>query len=177
MTRAECSAVLAKAFLTFPQLELTEQHVLAWHEHFGDVPAQVFNAAMKLCLQEPGRKFVPTVGEVKKALDSLRSVPKLDGEKAFKQLLKYARLGMKKEQVFFRVRLLPAVFQALQVIGWDEFRMHEERERPFLRKRFVELYDRYFEEQQTQTRVAEITKKQAQNVLGQVDPNGRLLDQ
>lgn len=75
LTVSDCAKVLASELVFFPTYELSEPLIRAWASHFKDVEPAEFSQAFRQAIQEPGRKFAPTPGEIRAIINNLRAGP------------------------------------------------------------------------------------------------------
>lgn len=142
MNRKEMALILGREYLTFPNIGLEKETVDAWLSHFKDTDVAVFDTAIKLCIEETGRKFFPTVGEVSAKIKLLTKPTLWTGAEVWCQLVKHASNSMSEVEVLSRVKNFPAIETALRAVGWDAIRYSDiQKELPFVRNKFIEIYE------------------------------------
>lgn len=75
LTVSDCAKILASELVFFQNYELSEPLIRAWASHFKDVEPTEFSQAFRAAVQEPGRKFAPTPGEIRAIINNLRAGP------------------------------------------------------------------------------------------------------
>lgn len=128
--QSDIAAILAVINIAYPNFTVTEQTVEVYWQILSDIPADELKAATLHCISESGRKFAPSVGELRGAVGELRgfsnNVPaSFEAWREFKQ-------GSYSH---------PLVEKAAQLIGRHEFGMSNIDDEPSWRARFIQAYE------------------------------------
>ena len=135
MTIAKVVGVISAAY---PNFNPTPQTVDVYYQTLRDIPPEELQAATLHCITEPGRKFAPSVGELRGAVVELRSmstnVP--SSFEAWQEVLQQFNLtGSYGDPKFSH----PLIDRAVQSLGWRELCLSENQTAD--RARFIQCYE------------------------------------
>jgi hypothetical protein len=141
---AEVVGMLSAAF---PNFTPSEQTYEIYYQTLKDIPADELRAAALHSVSEAGRKFAPSVGELRGAVMELRgysaNVP--SSFEAWREVLQQvSNVGYYGTPQFSN----PMVERAVKALGWREICMSENQIAD--RARFVQCYEQLLERAQTQ---------------------------
>jgi hypothetical protein len=160
---AQIISVISEAYPNFKPSELT---VEVYYQVLGDIPTEELKAATLHCISESGRKFAPSVGELRGAVNELRkyvsNVPSSyqAWQEVLQQLLENG--GDFGKPVWSH----QLVEKAVRTIGWRNLRMSENQVAD--RARFVECYEQLCDRAQREDMLLP-------EVRGYIEANGALL--
>jgi hypothetical protein len=152
--QTDIAAVLAVINVAYPNFTVTEKTVEVYWQILSDIPSDELKAAALHCISESGRKFAPSVGELRGAVGELRS------------LSNNVPSSFEAWQEFKKGRYShPLVEKAANLIGRKEFGMSNVDDEPSWRARFIQAYE------QLQAR-AEKEDLMVPEVRGYIEANG-----
>ncbi len=137
---AQIIGIISAAYPNFNPSELTAE---VYYQTLSDIPSDELKAATLHCIAEAGRKFAPSVGELRGAVGELRSYKaNLPGgyqawEEVQRQILENG--GDYGKPVWSN----PVIERAVKMIGWRNLRMSEEATAD--RARFLQCYEQLSE--------------------------------
>lgn len=122
----------------FPNFSFTEKTVEIYYQTLNDIPSDELKAATLHCITESGRKFAPSVGEIRGAVSQLRgmssNVP--SSYEAWEEVLQQFRdAGYYRDPVFSH----PLIDRAVRSLGWRELCQSENQVSD--RMRFIQCYE------------------------------------
>ena len=134
----EVAQIVAMIAAAYPNFNLSEMTVEVYFQILKDIPTDMLKAATMQAISEPGRKFAPSVGEIRGAVAEIvrtaSGVP--SSYEAWKEVLDQVRkTGHVGKPVFSH----PLVHKAVQVFGWRELCLSENVVSD--RARFIEAYE------------------------------------
>jgi hypothetical protein len=142
------NALLHKHAAAIQSAKVTEGMPEVWFEYFQNEDYRMIDAGLSVCMNERGRKFFPSPGEVRAAVNDLKSTAYelWTAEEVFGNLMKHAARGISEDEILKRTSKYPRIHQCVRAIGWDAFRLTILDKVPFLFRRFKELYETLTEE-------------------------------
>lgn len=134
----EIAQIVSVIAVAYPNWPVTEETNEIYFQLLGDIPGEELKAAVLHCLTEAGRKFAPSVGEIRGAVAELRgmagNVP--SPFRAWQEVLEQFRLtGSYGTPQFSH----PLITQAVRQMGWRELCMSENQIAD--RARFLQCYE------------------------------------
>ncbi len=135
---AEIVALLAAAY---PNWNATEYTAEVYYQDLMDIPADELKIAAKHCRSEAGRKFAPSVGEIRGAVAELRgySSNMPTAYQAWQEV--QTQLSDNGGDFGNPVWSNPVVERTVKAIGWRNLRMSED---PISdRARFIQCYEQF----------------------------------
>lgn len=141
---AQIVAVIATAY---PNFQVKEQTYEIYWQLLQDIPEEELKAAVLNCLAESGRKFAPSIGEIRGAVQELRAlragVP--SAYEAWNEVLNADRSEDKPHPISWASPLKkhqwknPLAEQAAKLLGWPQFPYGDNMAAD--RARFIECYE------------------------------------
>lgn len=141
MTKAEVAKLLAFITATYPNVDIRDGTVEAWHELLGDLPWEVALAATKKVLAEQEIPCLPAVGKIRQAAAQISLPWLLAPAEAWAMVSRtVSKYGFyRKEQAL--ATLPQEVRQAVECVGWENLCHSEEPE--IIRAQFLRVYEQY----------------------------------
>lgn len=132
---AQIIGVISAAYPNFNPSELTAE---IYYQTLNDIPADELKTATLHCITESGRKFAPSVGEIRGAVAELRgysgNVP--SSFQAWEEVLEQFRVtGYYREPQFSHL----LIEKAVRALGWKELCQSENQVAD--RARFIQCYE------------------------------------
>lgn len=134
----EVAQIVAMIAAAYPNFNLSEMTVEVYFQTLKDIPTEMLKAATMQAISEPGRKFAPSVGEIRGTVAEIvrRSSGVPSSYEAWKEVLDQARItGHSGKPVFSH----PLVSKIVQVFGWRQLCLSENQVAD--RARFIEAYE------------------------------------
>lgn len=141
MDANETKKILAMVAATYANATLNEATAAIWGRIFKELPFATVEAAFFEYAKTPNR-FAPAPGEILEIIrqKARRSVEPVDD--VWNEILSIAGSGSPGR----RELLSDAAKSAMRQVGWRNVAMaHTEKELPWIKKRFVELYENYID--------------------------------
>lgn len=136
MTQGESGKILAYLKAAFPHAQLSEATCRVYSELLADLDYKLAQLASRRIAAEPGRKFFPTLGELRAQMLDLAEGRARVGAEAYGDVnAAVRRFGYYSAPRFSD----PLVAQAVATLGWETICLSTNEES--LRMRFVALYD------------------------------------
>ena len=135
MTRDEAAKVVAMLKAAFPHQPFPTDSARVYIEFLLDLDVDAALRAVRRLIAEPGRRFMPTIGEIRgAALDVVAPVPL--PEEAWGEVVQQIHA----EGYYGRPRFShPVIYQAVEAIGWREICLSEEP--GVVRAHFMRAYE------------------------------------
>ena len=136
---AQIIGILSAAFPNFNPTELTAE---VYYQVLSDIPSEELKMATRHCIAEAGRKFAPSVGELRGAVGELRgyvaNVPSSyqAWQEVLQQINDVGSYGTPKWSN-------PIVEKAVRAMGWRNLCLSEEQTAD--RARFIQCYEQFEE--------------------------------
>lgn len=138
-TQIDIAQIIALISASFPIFSPTKDTIRAYFECLHDLPAKELKEATLHCISENGRKFPPTIGELRAAVLELRkaSVNLPSPYEAWQEVLRQMNIngGENGKPVWSH----PLVERAVNILGWRNLRMSENQVAD--RAHFTETYE------------------------------------
>ena len=134
---AQIIGILSAAF---PNFNPTESTVEVYYQILSDLPAEELKIATMHCLAEAGRKFAPSVGEIRGAVGELRRyaanfpLSYEAWEEVLRQIINVGSYGTPEWSH-------PIIEKTVRAIGWRNLCMSEEQVAD--RARFIQCYEQF----------------------------------
>lgn len=144
--KTDIAAILAVIAVAYPNFAVTEKTTEVYWQILSDIPADELKAATLHCISEAGRKFAPSVGELRGAVGELRgfanNIP--SSYEAWQEVCRQIQIngGDFGQPVWSH----PLVEKAMNTIGWRNLRMSEDSTAD--RARFIQCYEQFRERAQ-----------------------------
>jgi hypothetical protein len=142
-SREDISKMVAFLSAAYPNWNVSEYTLEVYYEDLQDIPAEELRIAAKHCRTEIGRKFAPSVGEIRGAVADIRrsasNVPSTfqAWQEVQKQILENGGDYGNPEWSS------PLVEEAVRRMGWRNLRMSEDQTAD--RARFLQCYEQLVE--------------------------------
>jgi len=138
-TLEDIAQIVSVISAAYPNFNPTEQTVEVYHQTLKDIPTDILKAATLQAISEAGRKFAPSVGEIRGMVMNIKSsvsnVPS-----SFQAWEEVQRQIVDNGGDFGKpVWSHPVVEQAVSVMGWRNLRMSENQVAD--RARFIQCYE------------------------------------
>lgn len=163
MKLEEMTEILGKKAILFSNFKLMPTTIKAWFDHFRSVSKQEFEPAITAAINEPGRAFFPSPGEITRYLNATK--PQLpDAGEVWSKLL---TLAASRGNPWAYLENNLAGQTALRHVGWDSIKFSDiEKELPFRKREFIQVYNQAIESQGMRERAFEaIGTTEAKHVL------------
>lgn len=134
----EIAKIVMMIAAAYPNFNLSEMTVEVYFQVLKDVPADLLKAATMQAISEPGRKFAPSVGEIRGSVAEIirRSSGMPSSYEAWQEVLYQARkTGHAGKPDFSH----PMVHKVVQIFGWRELCLSENSVAD--RARFIDAYE------------------------------------
>jgi hypothetical protein len=137
----DIASILAVIAVAYPNFAVTEQTTEVYLQILSDIPADELKAATLHCISESGRKFAPSVGELRGAVAELRgmSANLPSSFEAWQEVGK--QISINGGDFGNPVWSHPIVQKAVEAIGWRNLRMSEDATAD--RARFIQCYEQF----------------------------------
>jgi hypothetical protein len=137
-TKQDIMKILGVISAAYPNFAPTEQTVEVYWQVLSDIPSDELKAATLHCISESGRKFAPSVGELRGAVGELRglssNVPSsFEAWQEFKRAVTRSNYSPEWSH--------PLVKQAANLIGMREYGHSDVDDEPSWRARFIQCYE------------------------------------
>lgn len=165
-SKLDIAEILGVIAVAYPNFAVTEQTNQVYWQILSDIPTDELKAATMHCISESGRKFAPSVGELRGAVGELRglssNVPSsYEAWQEFKRAVTHSNYVPEWSH--------PLVEKSAKLIGMREYGQSDVDDEPSWRARFIQCYE------QLQER-AERENLLLPEVRGYIETNGgRLL--
>lgn len=128
----------------YPNFNVSPQTIEVYYQTLNDIPADELKAAALHCIAETGRRFAPSVGELRGAVGQLRNyIANVPG--AYQALEEVRRQIVDNGGDFGNpVWSSPLIERAVNMIGWRELRMCNDGDAA-TRARFLQCYEQLLE--------------------------------
>ncbi|MDD3655114.1 MAG: replicative helicase loader/inhibitor [Desulfotomaculaceae bacterium] len=141
MTKAEVAKLLAFITATYPNIEIRQGTVEAWHEMLGDLPYHSARVAVKKVLAEQEIPYLPAIGKIRVAVAELTNPRIASAAEAWGEVVQaIRRYGYYREKQAL-ASLSPATAQVVKWLGWQELCTCEEVD--VIRGQFRRAYDEH----------------------------------
>jgi hypothetical protein len=165
-SKLDIAEILGVIAVAYPNFAVTEQTNQVYWQILSDIPTDELKAATLHCISESGRKFAPSVGELRGAVGELRGLSSnlpssYEAWQEFKRAVTRSNYSPEWSH--------PLVSKASNLIGMREYGHSDVDDEPSWRARFIQCYE------QLQER-AERENLLLPEVRGYIETNGgRLL--
>lgn len=165
-SKLDIAEILGVIAVAYPNFSVTEQTNQVYWQILSDIPTDELKAATLHCISESGRKFAPSVGELRGAVGQLRglsnNVPSsYEAWQEFKRAVTRSNYSTEWSH--------PLIGKAADLIGMQQYGRSNVDDEPSWRARFIQCYE------QLQER-AERENLLLPEVRGYIEANGgRLL--
>lgn len=137
-TETEVAQIVALISAAYPNFNPTEHTVEVYFQTLKDLPGEELKIAALSAIAEAGRKFAPSVGELRGAIGEIRkAINNLPSSyEAWEEVLtQMRRVGSYREPEFSH----PLVRRAVDVFGWKRLCLSEDATSD--RARFIQAYE------------------------------------
>jgi len=139
----DIASILAVIAVAYPNFAVTEKTTEVYHQILSDIPTDELKAATLHCISESGRKFAPSVGELRGAVSELRgfsnNMP--SSFEAWQEVGK--QISINGGDFGKPVWSHPVVQKTVEAMGWRNLRMSEDQTAD--RARFIQCYEQFAE--------------------------------
>ena len=139
MTQAEVGKLLAFITAVYPNIDIRDGTVEAWHELLRDLDYKVAVAAVKKVVAESEIPALPAVGKIRKAALDLQHGYSITAPDAWGMVLRAIRNHGFYGEVEAMAELPPDVAQVVRWMGWAEI-CHSEKV-DVVRAQFMRMYE------------------------------------
>lgn len=163
MTRDEAMTIVNILNAAFPHGKLKQDSIKLYVNSLLDLPADAARAAALNLIAEGGRRFIPTIGEIRAAtLDVMEPLP--TAEEAWGEV----RAEIHHEGYYGTPQFShPAIEKAVRAVGWRDICSSDQP--GVVRAHFLRVYDAFRERHQ----VERLRLPQARAIMGRLDEEGR----
>lgn len=137
-TKIDIAQILAVISAAYPNFSMTEQTVEVYWQVLSDIPTDELKTAVLHSISESGRKFAPSVGELRGAVGELRSlvsrVP--SSYEAWQEFRRFVVASNYSPEWSH-----PLVEKAARLIGMREYGQSDVDDEPSWRARFIQCYE------------------------------------
>lgn len=142
-TKLDIAQIVSIISVAFPNWAVTEQTNEVYWQILGDIPTDELKAATLHCISESGRKFAPSVGELRGAVAELRGISR-NVPSSFEAWQEVGRqISINGGDFGKPVWSHPLVQKTVEAIGWRNLRMSEDQTAD--RARFIQCYEQFQE--------------------------------
>lgn len=168
MKLEEMAEILGKKALLFSNYRLTANVIKAWADHFQGTDIANFAPAFTAAINEPGRSFFPSPGEVSKYLEATE--PQLPGAAEVWEHLCGMVAGSANPWVYLSENRAGQI--ALKSIGWHTIKYGDtEKDLPFRKREFIQIYNTVTQSNEVKGRVvAAIGAEESKKLLNGISP-------
>lgn len=140
-TKLDIAEIVSVISVAYPNWIVTEQTNQVYWQILADIPTDELKAATLHCISESGRKFAPSVGELRGAVAELRgmSANLPSSFEAWQEVGK--QISINGGDFGNPVWSHPIVQKAVEAIGWRNLRMSEDATAD--RARFIQCYEQF----------------------------------
>lgn len=141
MTKQEVAKLLAFISAVYPNVDLRDGTVEAWHELLGDIPFDLALAATKKVLSEQEIPGLPAVGKIRQAVAAMMTSDMPSAAQAWGMVVEaIKRYGYYRQDEALEA-LPERVSEAVRCIGWQELCLSTEPE--IVRAQLMRIYEQY----------------------------------
>jgi hypothetical protein len=162
-TKQDIIKILGVISAGYPNFSPSEQTVEVYWQVLSDLPSDELKAACLHCISESGRKFAPTVGELRGAVGELRGMSS-NVPSSFQAWNEFKRVVVSSSYNNPQWSH-PLIERTANLIGMREYGRSDVDDEPSWRARFIQCYD------QLQSR-AERENLLLPEVRGYIEANG-----
>ena len=145
-SQIDIAQIISVISAAYPNFVVTEKTVEVYWQILSDIPADELKVATLHCISESGRKFAPSVGELRGAVGELRSMS-TNMPSSFQAWQEVQKQISDNGGDFGKpVWSCPLVERTVQAIGWRNLRMSEDATAD--RARFIQCYEQFQERAQ-----------------------------
>lgn len=139
----DIATIVAVIAVAFPNWIVSEKTNEVYWQILGDIPTDELKAATLHCISESGRKFAPSVGELRGAVAELRGMSR-NVPSSFEAWQEVGRqISINGGDFGKPVWSHPLVQKTVEAIGWRNLRMSEDQTAD--RARFIQCYEQFQE--------------------------------
>lgn len=142
----DIAEILAVISIAYPNFIVTEKTNEVYWQILSDIPTDELKAACLHCISESGRKFAPSVGEIRGAVGELRSMS-ANMPSSFQAWQEVQKQISDNGGDFGKpIWSCLLVEKTVQAIGWRNLRLSEDQTAD--RARFIQCYEQFQERAQ-----------------------------
>ena len=142
-TEKDIAGIVAQLSAAYPNWNVTEYTLEIYYQDLKDIPSDELMIAAQHCRSEAGRKFAPSVGELRGAVMELRSY-KSNLPSSYQAWEEVQRQIVDNGGDYGKpVWSNSVVARAVKMIGWRNLRMSEDATAD--RARFIQCYEQLIE--------------------------------
>lgn len=136
----EVAEVVALISSAYPNFNATKETVGVYYETLQDLPVDLLRAAVLQCVAEDGRKFAPSIGEIRGAATEIRKT--MAGVPSSYQAWEEVRMQMVDVGSYGSPTFThPLIEKAVKSLGWRNLCMSEDQVSD--RARFISAYEQF----------------------------------
>lgn len=137
-SKLDIAEILGVIAVAYPNFAVTEQTNQVYWQILADIPTAELKAAALHCISESGRKFAPSVGELRGAVGELRGMSSnlpssYDAWQEFRRAVVSSNYSAKWTH--------PLIGRAADLIGMREYGRSDVDDQPSWRARFIQCYE------------------------------------
>ncbi|PHJ36849.1 hypothetical protein P378_20015 [Desulforamulus profundi] len=141
MTKTETAKLLSYITAVYPNIDIRQGTIEAWHDLLNDIPYEIAKAAVKKVLAEQEILCLPAVGKIRAAAVELTTPRLPSASEAWGEVTRAMRLYGYYRPDEALASMSPATAAVVKRFGWREMCACEEPE--VLRGQFRMAYEQY----------------------------------
>ena len=139
----DVAGIIAVISAAYPNFKASEYTAEIYYQTLQDIPGKLLKAATLQCVAEAGRKFAPSVGEIRGAVLMLQKIS-LDIPSSYEAWQEVQQQILENGGDFGNpVFSHPVIEKTVRAIGWRNLRMSEDATAD--RARFIQAYEQFQE--------------------------------
>ena len=146
MTQAEVGKLLAFVTAVYPNIDIRDGTVDAWHDLLCDLDYKIALAAAKKVVAESDIPALPAVGKIRKAALDLQNGDNITAPEAWGMVVKAVKYYGYYNETKVMSELPPNVTQVVRWMGWQEI-CHSNNP-DVIRAQFMRMYEIYCKREQ-----------------------------
>lgn len=166
MSREEIAVLLTRLAALFPNFQVTEGTIPAWHLELRDFDAAEISRAVSLYVRTAGSAFAPSVAQLLGVLSAERRAGEKTALEAWQDVIRESGNAYAGRETTLDDRTERAL---ATVGGFKALGLTRDTELPFFRNRFVEAYEAIGDRQAFQG----LTALEARTALSAIEAGGR----
>ena len=144
----EVAGIVAVLSAAYPNFKATEYTTEIYFQTLQDIPGDLLKAATLQCVAEAGRKFAPSVGEIRGTVLMLQKIS-LDVPSSYEAWQEVQQQILENGGDFGNpVFSHPVIEKTVRALGWRNLRMSENETAD--RARFIQAYEQFQDRNDTE---------------------------
>lgn len=161
-TKLDIAEILAVIATAYPNFTVTEKTTQVYWQILSDIPSDELKAATLHCISESGRKFAPSVGELRGAVGELRGMYS-NAPSSYEAWEEFRRAVVSSDYTHIFSHQL--VEDTSRLIGMRAYGQSDTGDTPSWRARFIQCYEQMQERAQRENLLVP-------EVRGYIEANG-----